>query len=134
MNLQGNVSQKDLGDWSADHYFYYRNITGDEKPELVFADKNQLTVLTDQGELIFTYDFNAPIHHTPMFFNVNQFTFEIGISSERRKLFLLNDDGTVAKGFPVEGTGSFYVGSIRNDGLRYLLCSRKTNYLSAFKL
>ncbi|WP_207427369.1 hypothetical protein [Pedobacter sp. SYSU D00535] len=131
----GQMEKVSLGTYTSNHYFESRNVAGDEQPELILVDKNHLNVMTAEGNPIFNYEFPAEVKSRPQFFNTNQYFYQIGISlSQENKLFLFNDDGSLVKGFPAEGTGLFSVGTIKGNGIKYLLSTKKDNKLYAFKL
>lgn len=133
--FDGKTSKKNIGIWSPEHFFDIKNITGDVIPEYIFLDKNQLYVYQGDNSLVFNYEFPYAISNRPQFFPVNSSFYQLGIaSSEDNLLYLFNEDGTLAKGFPFKGLPYFYIGSIKSDGKTYLICGEKDNYLYAYKL
>jgi hypothetical protein len=133
--FNGNILEKNIGFWSGAHFFDAKNITGDQDPELIYLDKNQLYVYTSDSTLVFNYNFETTITNRPQYFPVNQYAYQIGVSSaENDLLYLFNDDGNLVKGFPVNGIPNFFVGALHNDGFRYLICGDSKNYLYVYKL
>ncbi|GAA4797935.1 hypothetical protein GCM10023231_28210 [Olivibacter ginsenosidimutans] len=124
-----------LGKWTENHYFNTKNIQGDSIPELIFTDKNQLFVYASQDStLLFNQTFTNEISDKPLFFPVRNNYFTIGIATEAKLLYVIDDDGNIVKGFPMEGYPAFYYGKLNNDGHIYALISKDGHTLSAYRL
>ena len=59
--------------------------------------------------------------------------YKIGFTSSDRLIYLLNDNGSMVDGFPIEGMPLFYYGRIDYNSATYLLCFRLNHTLYAFK-
>ncbi|TZF84010.1 hypothetical protein FW774_11230 [Pedobacter sp. BS3] len=131
----GKVNRKIIGTWSEKHFFDAGNITGDETPELVFSDKSQLAVYNADGTLSFSYDFKYPLTGRPQLLRLDASTFKVGAAtSADNQIYLFNDDGTLANGFPVKGIANFYIGTLDDDGRKYLICGNMDASISVYKL
>jgi len=128
-------SQTSLGNWSENHFFTTRNVQGDSIPELIFTDKNQLyTYSSKDSSLLFNHTFNSAISASPLFFPSENKRFTLGIATDAKLLYAFETDGSIVKGFPIEGYPAFYYGKLKNNGHRYLLLSKDGRTLSAYKL
>lgn len=130
------ANQRTQGSWSSSHFFDVVNISGNATPELVFADNRQLAVYqyTDSN-LVFHYDFGQEITVRPVFFPTTQGKYRIGIATVgNRLIYVFNEDGTLADGFPIEGMPSFYYGPLRHDGQPYLIVTKGDRKLYLFRL
>jgi len=135
VSFNGNLTRTNTGTWDKSHFFAYRNILGDENPELIYMEDKQLTVLNKDASPAFNYIFDNEIKSSPSFYSIDNFTYQIGLSSEQTgQLFLFNDDGSLVKGFPIAGTGNFYCGPIKNDGVRYVIGANNGRTLYVYKL
>ncbi|WP_134090981.1 hypothetical protein [Olivibacter sp. XZL3] len=124
-----------LGNWTKNLHFTTKNVQGDSIPELIFTDEQQLYVYSSKDSvLLFNHNFNTEIAGSPLFFPGINNTYTIGIASRAKLLYAFEDDGSVSKGFPIEGYPSFYFGRIKNDGHRYALISKDGRKLTAYKL
>ncbi|WP_160166648.1 hypothetical protein, partial [Arcticibacter svalbardensis] len=133
--FNGAITRTSVGVWDENHTFSYKNITGDSNPEYIYLDNNSLSVLNKDNTTVFSYDFENPSKNNLQFFSVDQGTWNIAVSSyQKNELYLFDNEGNLSKGFPVKGTGEFYMGTIRNDGLRYLISGSNDGYLYAYKL
>lgn len=133
--FDNNQLRKRIGSWGGNHFFDAQNITGDSIPELIVLDKKHLYVYNNaDSSLVFDHGFNQEIEHRPQFFAQDNKKKLIGIASPReRLLFLFEEDGNIAKGFPVNGLPNFYFGRLKNDGHRYLICASDERTLSAYR-
>ncbi len=133
--FDGKVSSQSTGVWSAEHVFALQNITGEPAKELIYLDKSQLFVYNSSSRLEFNYDFGLSSTYPPQFFPSNQTRYRIGILvNQGNLLYLFDEDGNLAKGFPVKGIRSFFVGAINNSGRQYLICGGTDNNLLAYRL
>ena len=133
--FNGALKRTSVGVWDENHVFGYKNITGDSNPEYIYLDNKSLSVLNRDNTTVFSYEFENPSKNNLQFFTADQGTWNIAVSSyQKNELYLFDNDGNLSKGFPVKGTGEFYMGTIRNDGLRYLICGSNDGYLYAYKL
>ncbi|WP_256012472.1 hypothetical protein [Desertivirga xinjiangensis] len=135
ISFKGSIKSKKLFEPQGDFTFDYQNIAGDESAEFIYLDKNGLNVFSSEESPLFTYNFNKPLKTKPLFFHTNKYKFQLGLNDgENNRLLLLTDEGTLARGFPVKGSGYFLVAKIKNDTHQYLITGDKDYFLSAYKL
>lgn len=129
------LTKTNLGKWTDGFHFVTGNIQGDSIPELIFTDDRQLYVYSSKDStLLFSHNFNTEIAGSPLFFPAANKTYTIGIATNAKLLYVFEDDGSIIKGFPLEGYPPFYFGRLKNDGHRYALVSRDGRKLAAYKL
>ena len=134
ISYKGVISKRKLTDIHGQHSFGQVNITGNEKPESIFLDKQNLNTISSDGLPIWTYTFTAKAERKLLFFKLNNYLWQCGVVDPiSKELFLFNDEGNLVKGFPVKGEGLFLVTSLTNNGSYYLIAS-KDNTLIAYKL
>ncbi len=143
------------GDFETAPFFEYKDINNDKIKEYIFLSRNELKVFsenkpvvsssgnvndnkadehnvsTSEPSLLFSYEFKENIQQAPMFFLFPDGIGKIGVLSEKtNELFLFNDNGTVYKGFPLEGKIPFSIGDMNNEGVYNIITgSDKTIYL-----
>jgi len=133
-DLSGGVKKLAIGHWSSSAYSDFRNITGDDKLDLIVVDKNKLMVhSTADSTLYFQYTFTKDIDDRPQFFVHEKNTYTVGIASRSNYLIgLFNENGHMLEGFPLEALPNFYFGKINYAGGNYLLCTKRDHKLYAF--
>lgn len=56
------------------------------------------------------------------------------MATDAKLLYAFEDDGSVIKGFPMEGLPEFYYGKLKNNGHRYLILSKDGRKLIAYRM
>jgi hypothetical protein len=127
----GEVETVDLGTWSGDHYFEYSDLDGSGRREFIFIDGKELKVYKHDGSRKFSYTFRSAISRPPVIYQFSYGNKKIGLVSEdRNELFLVNNDGTLYKGFPLMGSTPFSIGVINKTISRFnLIVGSDENFL-----
>jgi len=133
-SFNGDQQRRNVGTWSADHYFEAMNIVGDSIPELIFADGGELAVYNGASEkLIYNYDFGQRILRPVFFYNTTN-KYRVGVATAANHLlYVFEEDGTLAPGFPTEGLPPFYYGTLTPGGPIYLLVGKADRKLYAYR-
>jgi hypothetical protein len=122
--FNGKYTEKKTGKFGKNHFFTVADLDGNEKPEFIFIDENELTVLSEDGNKMFAEKFEHDILHQP-----NVYTFsnmkKIGVvDSEDNRIFLFEPSGKQHEGFPLQGNSEFSIGKLeQNAGLSLLVGS-----------
>lgn len=127
--------QTSLGKWSGTHYFETKNIQGDSIKEFIITDNKQLYVFNSQDStLLFNHTFNTNLTASPLYFPTENSRFIIGMATDAKLLYAFEDDGSIIKGFPMEGLPEFYYGKLKNNGHRYIILSKDGRKLTAYRM
>lgn len=120
-----------LGDFSENHRFAMKDIDADGRPDYVFADSTKLMVFSNNAKLLFEHDFGSEISAM----NFYQFGGQtrIGVTSENKKLYLLNMNGTLYEGFPLDGETPFSIFET-DGGASYSLITGTKGRLLNYKI
>ena len=123
------------GEWKKGYSAYFENIHGTTAPELVIIDGSYLQVfeLGETPRQVYDYTFTQDIDSEPVFYPVSSSMFQLGIADQENLVYLFNENGTLADGFPVEGLPLFYYGKINYNSGNYLLTSKRDFKIYAFK-
>ncbi len=98
------------------HHFTYADINNDGKKDYIFTEKNHLTVLNNDLSSLYNYDFSNQITKAPIIFRFSIDDVKIGIvPSKENKIYLINNDGKLHKGFPLKGSTEFSVGVLNSQ-------------------
>jgi hypothetical protein len=90
------------------------DLDGNGSPEYIFADGKKLTVFAADGKKIGEHSFADVISETPVVCPMNG-SMKIGVVIKgENKVYLLDKNGSVMKGLPLEGDTSFVLGKF-ND-------------------
>jgi len=129
--FDGSVETVEIEQFTGDHYFEYSDLDGDGRREFIFADKGELKVYKHDGSKRFSYDARAEINHAPVVYQFSHGNKKIGlVSSDNNKIYLVNSDGSLYKGFPLPGSTPFSIGVIsRADSKFNLIVGSGDNFL-----
>lgn len=113
----GSQDSLKLGDFSAGHHFAMRDLDADGRPEYIFTDSTKIFAYAADQRLLFDYDFGAEAS-APTFYSFGGQT-RIGITTSDKKIYLLNSNGSLYEGFPLEGVTPFSISELKADSDHY---------------
>ena len=131
IGLDGKVTKTNMGKFSPEHYFEYRDLDGDGKKEFIFLDQHELKVFNSSGKQRFSYKFSGKISNKPSIYRFASNNLKIGVvSSHGHKIYLFNKDGSLYKDFPLSGQTAFSIGRFKNSTSRFnLIVGGDDNFL-----
>ncbi len=134
--FNGEVESQPIADFSPLHYFKFEDVTGDNIADIVFVDKNKLTVFTVAGKKQYEYTFSTEIMHEPAFYQFSASQTAIGITETgSQKIYLFNSRGKFMDGFPLPGKTRFSIGVLEPGSARFnLVVGGDEQYLFNYKL
>ncbi len=113
---------------SGDHFFRIKDIDQDGAVEFIFADGNELKVIDSEGERFFSYKIKSDIEMLPDIYQFSVSDVKIGITdSENNRIYLINSDGSVYEGFPLEGNTRYSIGYFTGSDSRFNLIVGSAN-------
>jgi hypothetical protein len=118
-DFTGQAEMKDVGKFGASHRFAAEDIDGNGSPEYLFADGKKLTVFAADGKKLFDRTFPNAISEIPVICSFGTGVSKIGVVvGGENKIYLLEKNGSVTRGFPLSGNTSFVLGKF-NDSSSY---------------
>jgi hypothetical protein len=113
--FNGKIEKQDFIKCSPNHYFDFKDLDGDGNKDYIFLDQDKLRVFKDNKTILLSYDFEGPIDLPPAYYHFGDKDRKIGVvSSKKGIIFLVNNDGSVYKGFPLRGRTLFSIGYLGN--------------------
>ncbi|MFW5877946.1 MAG: WD40 repeat domain-containing protein, partial [bacterium] len=116
---------------SEDHYFMPADINGNGITEFIYLDSSRLEVYNHSSQLMFSEIYPGKIDLPPALYSFSPVDKKIGIvARESERIYLVNNDGSLYKGFPLQGASLFSISSF--PGLRdrfNLLVGNNDNFL-----
>jgi len=116
---------------SPDHFFISADLNGDKKTEYLFTSGNKLSVINNRGKEIFSDELPGKIVIKPLIYNFAVTDNKIGIVlNEKGIIYLYNNNGSIYRGFPLEGSSSFSISNFPGfTGKFNLIVGSKENFL-----
>lgn len=120
--LDGHTEVKEIKTYPADHFFTAVNLDQDNQLEYLFVSGANLEVYDDNYELLLQKSFDAPISYAPNVYHFSKTDIKIGlVSQSNAMIYLINTDGSLHEGFPLEGTSPFSIGFITGNSTNFNL-------------
>ncbi len=134
--LDGSVRKQSIKPFTENHFFTYRDFDADGLPDYIFVDNKQVSVYNQLFEPLFSYKFKNQIFTQPSYFNFSLKNKGLGLfSKNEEQYYIFNNDGTMAKGFPLSAQSPMTIGrfSLTNNSFDALVSSNN-NYLFNYHL
>ncbi len=111
----GQAEIREIGKFGAGHRFAVGDIDGNGTSEYLFSEGKKLTVFATDGKKLFDRSFPDVISEVPFVCSMGSGINKIGVVVEaQNKIYLLDKNGSITKGFPLDGNTPFILGKF-ND-------------------
>jgi hypothetical protein len=132
----GSVSILLENEADGEHFFSMQDMDSDGVPEFIFARDNELNIFQQDGERIFSFKVRGTISHMPDIYKFSASDMKIGITDQsRNRIYLLNSDGSIYEGFPLEGSTRFSIGYFAGSDSRFnLIVGSANNFLYNYSI
>ncbi|TFG90933.1 MAG: hypothetical protein E4H16_00810 [Candidatus Atribacteria bacterium] len=129
--MDGSVTNLLSREMSPDHFFSMEDLTRDGIPEFIFADGDELDVVRQDGKQLFSFKVKGHIGFMPDIYKFSASDVKIGITDGiRGRIYLINSDGSLYEGFPLEGYTRFSIGYFSGSDSRFnLIVGSGNNFL-----
>jgi hypothetical protein len=129
--FDGQIKTTNAGEFTENHFFDLKDMNSDDKKDFIFLDENTLHVIEQNGKEIFKRKFKHDITYPPIYFYFSYNKRKLGIVSKNsNKIYLVNSDGSIYKGFPLQGSTPFSIGFLDKPARHFnLLVGNKYNFL-----
>lgn len=126
--MDGRVSTLLEQKLPADHFFRMQDMDKDGVPEFLFAADEELSLVKQDGTKLFSYRVRDRISEMPDIYKFSASDIKIGLTDRsRNRIYLLNSDGSLYEGFPLEGSSRFSIGYFAGSDSRFNLIVGSTN-------
>jgi hypothetical protein len=101
---------------SKNHFFDCYDIDSDGYKDYIFIDENNLKVKKQNGNLLFSFNFDEKISKRAVIYSFPKNEKKIGVvSNKTSQIYLFNSDGSLYSGFPLRGNTLFSIASMSNS-------------------
>ena len=135
-DFAGKEEIKEVGKFGAGHRFTAIDLNGNGQPEYLFAEGKKLTAFASDGKTLFERSFPDVITEIPALCSFGKEINKIGvITGAQNKVYLLNRDGSVIKGFPLDGNSRFILGKMNDTNSWFnLIIGSEGNILVNYRI
>jgi hypothetical protein len=131
--FNGKYEEKKTDRFSKNHFFTVSDIDGNGVPDFIFVDSNELTVMDEKGNKLFSKKFDNELSSGANIYSFSSTRKEIGISDvEDSQIYLFDSRGKLHEGFPLQGNSQFAIGKLSGTQLNLVVGSSEGglyNYL-----
>jgi hypothetical protein len=129
--FNGIIEKLNLGQFTSGHFFDFKDMDGDGYKDFIYLDNRSLKVLRHNKKRLFEYSFNEEIIDGPVYYYFSYSDRKLGVVSKREKLiYLINNDGSLYKGFPLRGSTLFSIGNFTSTTSQFnLVVGSDENFL-----
>jgi PIN domain nuclease of toxin-antitoxin system len=114
--FDGKVEEKKTARFSENHFFTVDDLDGNDIPDFVFIDGNEVTVMDENGKKLFNQKLDRPIGHQPNIYTFAADLKKVGITdANSNRIYLFNPDGKLHQGFPLYGNSEFTIGKLSDS-------------------
>ena len=111
--FDGSFEKLETDSYSASHYFVTADLNGNGLNDFIFADGKRLTAISETGKKLFSKEMNKPVSERPEIYSFGRNDKKTGIvSADENRIYLINSDGSVYNGFPLQGNTKFCIGTL----------------------
>jgi len=107
VSMNGKVETITPKEFSAQHLFVYGDMNGDNAPELIFSDLNEISVYTIKGQALFNYKFEFQSTLPPVIAETWEGERLGAVCNGSSEIYLFNIKGEVEEDFPLSGSTLF---------------------------
>jgi hypothetical protein len=131
ISFNGDIERISTRKFSPEHFFDFKDINADGEKDFIFLDENRLSAYNQDNSEIFSYSFPNDIKEPAIYFNFSYSDRKLGVTDiQDRKIYLINKDGSLYKGFPLEGSTLFSIGNLESqEGVFNLIVGGRNNFL-----
>ncbi len=131
--LNGKYAEKKTGRFSEGHFFTCGDLDGNEIPDFVFVDGNELKVMDEKGKKLYSKKFDRVVNDPPDIYTFGAGRKEVGIvDATSNRIYLFTPAGKLHNGFPLQGGSRFSIGEMTGNpgSLSLLVGSEGGNLLN----
>lgn len=116
ITADGALNRTDFGTYSEKHFFLYEDFNGDQDPDFIYLDGQELHVFDRFKKELFGHHFDVEITTKPVFFRISRNKRLFGVVSEKaREITLIDRKGNMIVNSGLVGETPFAVGSLHGD-------------------
>ena len=132
----GSVSRLLTRKMPSGHFFRMQDMDSDGIPEFIFTDGDELEVVHQDGKKMFSFSVKGRISDIPDIYKFSASDVKIGITDRsRNRIYLINSDGSLYEGFPLEGSTRFSIGYFAGSDSRFnLIVGSANNFLYNYSI
>jgi hypothetical protein len=134
--FDGTIKKLTIDKFSQNHFFDYRDMDGDGYCEFIYLDEDELSIYNRLKKKTCSYSLPETSIFRPVYYEFPGAKHKIGVvCKENNKIYLIDKDGNLPKGFPLDGGTPFSVSHFNTSGRMYnLIVGNKDGFLYNYEV
>jgi hypothetical protein len=134
--FNGKFVEKKTARFSENHFFTVADLNGNGIPDFIFVDENELKVMNEKGQKLFSHKFKTTINTKPNIYSFSSKLKKIGVTeAATNRIYLFDPSGKLHEGFPLQGNSEFSIGKLsKSSGQLNLVVGSKSGDLYNYTL
>ena len=126
----GHIEKLYFRNFSKNHYFELANLDGDDQNEFIFSDSSFIYVYNQQKKLVFSTNLSVLIDQKPFIIKSGKNNSAVFIASTNSgKIYMIDKNGKIIKGFPINGNFPMNVLSLSVNNYSYSIFTENSGNL-----
>ncbi|TLX77157.1 hypothetical protein E9993_05605 [Labilibacter sediminis] len=134
--LNGECSTQELLDNIVPHQYISQSITSHKGKENILITKDEIVVESSNGKKVFNTEIEGNILPVADIYYFSKNDQKLGVfDSNNNKIYLINNDGSIYKNFPLKGQSRFSIGFLNSSSHKFnLIVGGEDNYLYNYRI
>ena len=133
--VDGRSETISINKLSPAHYLDVIDFNEDGEDDYMITEMNYVAVFDKNKKMLFNHKFKSAITQQPTIYKTNANHYKIGVvTALSSEIFLVNNDGSVAEGFPKNGITNFTLTDANKDDINDIIVGTSPSYVTAYSL
>ncbi len=133
--VDGHKETLSINKLSPEHYLNVIDFNEDGEDDYMITEMNYIAAFDNSKKMLFNHKFKSTITQQPNIHKTNANHYKIGaVTALSSEIFLINNDGSVAEGFPKNGTTNFTMADANKDEINDIIVGTSPNYVTVYSL
>lgn len=133
--VDGHTETISINKLSPAHYLDVIDFNEDGEDDYMITEMNYVAVFDKNKKMLFNHKFKNTITQQPTIYKTSANHYKIGVvTALSSEIFLVNNDGSVAEGFPKNGITNFTLTDANKDDINDIIVGTSPNYVTAYSL
>jgi hypothetical protein len=133
--VDGHKETLSINKLSPEHYIDVIDFNEDGEDDYMITEMNYVAAFDNTKKMLFNHKFKSAITQQPTIHKTNANHYKVGVvTALSSEIFLINNDGSIAEGFPKNGTTNFTMADANKDEINDIIVGTSPNYVTAYSL
>jgi hypothetical protein len=133
--VDGHKTSMSINKLSPNHYLDVVDFNEDGNDDVMITEMNYVAAFDEYKKMLFNHKFGSNITQQPTVYKTTANHYKVGVvTAQTSEIFLINNDGSIAEGFPKNGITNFGMTDANKDEINDVIVATAGNYITAYSL